>query len=374
MFISLRAKALLGYMIPQYKGSRGPDSGGPDTTATTSDFPECSIPYVQREPERREREHGREREREPQDAPDVGTSTRTSTRTSTGTVHAKGKGIDVPADEPEQGTTQGTTCARRIGSVQFVEDAPPGRSRNAKGKAPAARENGHHAEHRQDVRQRHRSPYPTREPKTRQKATAGPVPVSVSVTAPIPIPTSTAISNRRGDQRDPTRLEYYTNATSWVEDTDNDNENDIDDDDDDDDDDYEDVIMERNPLAHYPPIGKSLDQKRQIRAGGPQTSLLTSGLQRYARLCEDDVGFAERIRAAAERQGGSSRKQKKLLQQLRQQGTKTRIPACRKPDAPDWGFDMADPGYDGTTIFGETVTPVYRGGPNTPGYRRAGIS
>ncbi|KAI0450551.1 hypothetical protein F5B21DRAFT_490467 [Xylaria acuta] len=287
-------------MIPQYKNMRFPGRGNPDRTATAMDFPERSIPYVQDEREMLECER--------KEAP-----------------NSEAARIEVPDDESAQKTKPIPIPIPipRNRSVQFSEAAQHDRNRGAKGKA-------HCTEHR-DARRRHRSPYPTREPKTRQKA--------------IPIPISKPICKKKDAQTDVTRFEDDT--TGWVDDTD-------------DDDADQDVAMERNPLASYPRVGQSLTHpKRRVEAVRPRTSLLTEGLRRYARLCED-AAFVERVREALERQGERSRREKSRLAWFRKEGEKTRIPICRKPDGRNWGFDVVEAVCDGTTVFGAAVVPVYR--------------
>ncbi|KAI8944544.1 hypothetical protein F4801DRAFT_571386 [Xylaria longipes] len=309
MLILLRPMTLLGFVIPQYKDSRYPGPSNPDRTATALDFPERSIPYVQDEDEREVLE------RERQEAP------------NTSTVPPKARRTRVPGDKPEH-KMEARSCG-----IQFAEDAQHSRGRRAKGKAPAT-VNLPRAQHR-DTRRRDRSPYPSREPETRQKA--------------IPI------SNKKNVfQRDATRLEDDT--ASRIDDTDDDDR----DNNGHNDDSNQDVAMEGNPLANHPRIGQSLEHpKPPIKAAGAQMSLLTEGLRRYARLCEDGA-FAGRVQAAVEYQGRFSRRQKSILRRLRKEGEKTKIPAYRKRDGPSWGFDMADPGCDGTTVFGEAVISVYR--------------
>ncbi|KAI1749807.1 hypothetical protein F4782DRAFT_511575 [Xylaria castorea] len=318
MLILLQPKTLLGYiMTPQCKDARYPGPVNSNRTATALDFPEQSIPYVQNEREIPERNR--------QEVPNANAA------------QSKGTSIEVPDDESEQKTKS----VRRNCSIQFAEDAQHDGSGPAKGNAPA-RMDRHCTEHR-DARKRHRSPYPTREPKTRQKAVPIPIPV------PVPVP----VSNKKDVRRDVSRLE--NDAISWVDDIDDK----YGDNNDDNDDSGQDVAIESNPLANYPRIGQSLTHpKRRIEVGGAHTSLLTEGLRRYAQICED-IAFAERVQRAVECQGKLSRRQKSKLQQLREEGEKTRMPLFRKPDGQDWGFDMADPGCDGTTVFGEAVVPVY---------------
>ncbi|KAI0188184.1 hypothetical protein EV127DRAFT_434907 [Xylaria flabelliformis] len=309
MLILLQPNALLRYIMPRRQKDSGyAGSSNSNTTAPVPDFPAQSIPYLQND-ERQIPECKR------QEVP------------NTSAAHAKGTSIEVP---------------RRNRSIQFAEDARQDRSGRTNGNAPARMSQQHCTEH-QDLRRRRRSPYPTEESRTIQKA----VPI------PIPIPAS----NHRNVRRDAPRL--GDDGTNWADDVDDNKGDNNGDNDDDDDDRDQDVAIERNPLADHPRIGRSLTHpKRRIKACGAQPSVLTGAIPRYARICED-TAFAERIQRAVECQSKLSRRQEKKLQQLREEGERTRIPVFKKPDGQDWGFEMADPGCDGTTVFGEAVVPVY---------------
>ncbi|TRX91527.1 hypothetical protein FHL15_007532 [Xylaria flabelliformis] len=307
-------------MPRRQKDSGYAGSSNSNTTAPIPDFPTQSIPYVQNERQIPERKR--------QEVP------------NTSAAHARGTSIEVPDDDQSEQKAKST---RRNYSIQFAEDARQDRSGRTNGNA-SARMSQHGTEHQDLRRTRRRSPYPTQESRTRQKA----VPI------PIPIPAS---NHHRNVRRDVPRLE--NDGTNWADDVDDSKGHTNGDNDNDDDDNDEDVTIERNPLADYPRIGRSLTHpKRRTKARGAEPSLLTGGIPRYARICED-TAFAERIQRAVECQGKLSRRQEKKLKQLREEGEKTRIPVFKKPDGQDWGFEMADPGCDGTTVFGEAVVPVY---------------
>ncbi|KAH8157136.1 hypothetical protein CIB48_g11111 [Xylaria polymorpha] len=311
-------------MIPQHMALRYSGPGNPDRAATTLDFPERSIPYAQGEQEVPECSRG---------AP------------TTSAVHANGTTIKVPDDKSEQKFK----CGPRNGGVQFAGGAQHDRGRGAKGKAPA-RTNGHREEHRhenrhehrQDARHRHKSPYPTREPKK-----AMPIPISVPVSNKKDIPTDIA--------RDVARLQEDT--ASWEDGTDDEVENNNGDNGGGN---HRDARMEKNPLATYPPIGRSLEhRKRRIGPIHAQTSYITEGILRYTQLCEEDAAFAARVQEMTERQSKAPQRRKNKLEALQEEAKKTRIPICRKDGVPNWGFEMAVPGCDGTTVFGEVVLPIY---------------
>ncbi|KAI1736054.1 hypothetical protein F4680DRAFT_433242 [Xylaria scruposa] len=290
-------------MTRWHKDSRYPGPGNSNTTAPVPDFPDRSIPYVQNEPQIPE--HKRQK------VPNISAA------------YSKGTSTEVPDDDESE---QKASPVRRNRSIRFA-DIEQDRSGRAKGNVPA---------------RRRRSPYPTQESRTSQKA----VPI------PIPIPASNNKNIQRGVPRsedDATRR--ADNGGNNQGDNNSGNDADVDSD--------QDVTIERNPLADYPRIGNSLTRpKRRIKARGAQSSLLPEGLRRYARICED-TAFAERVQRAVDCQGKLSRRQEKKLQQLREEGERTRIPVFKKPDGQDWGFEMTDPGCDGTTVFGEAVVPVY---------------
>ncbi|KAI0435897.1 hypothetical protein F4803DRAFT_544067 [Xylaria telfairii] len=333
MHVLLRPKTLLGYMIPRHMVVGCSGAGNPDEAAPALDFPEQSIPYAQGEREMPEHE------REPP---------------NTSTVHANGATTEVPDDESKQQKSKGRP---RNGGIQFAGGAQHDRGRGAKGKAPA-RANGHREEHRheqrQDARHRHRSPYPTREPKK-------------AMPIPIPIPISVPVSHKKDVPvdivdiaRDVARVQEDT--ASWEDGTDdaaedNNGDNDVGN--------HRDATMEKNPLATYPPIGRSLEhRKRRVGPARAQTSQLTEGIRRYTQLCEKDAVFVARVKEITERQSKPSPKWRNKLKALQEEAKKTIIPFCRKDDVPNWGFEMAVPGCDGTTVFGELVLPVYRDAPS----------
>ncbi|KAI0547026.1 hypothetical protein F4679DRAFT_555573 [Xylaria curta] len=294
-------------MTRQYRDSRYPGPGNSNTTAPVPDFPDHSIPYVQNEPQIPEHK----RQKVP----------------NTSAADSKGTSTEVPDDDESE---QKAKPVRRTCSIRFAEDVEQDRGGRANGNVPG---------------RRRRSPYPlsTQECKTSQKA----VPI------PIPIPAS----NNKNIQRDAPPLE--DDVISLADNAD-DNQSDNNAGGGNDDDSDQDVTIETNPLADYPRIGNSLSRpKRRPKArGAAQPSLFPDGIRRYDRICED-TAFAERVQRALDCQGKLSRRQEKKLQQLREEGEKTRIPAFTKPDGQDWGFEMTEPGCDGTTVFGEAVVPVY---------------